>query len=468
MTPDPEFTERTDRMGSYIAQARWFGGKGRSFEVTSVESYVLGPGVTTNLVGLRYTDPSTGSGQAGEQETDVYQLPLSSYDEPQERLQHATVGYWDRQHHYDAVHDRDAMQVWLRAFAGQAAPEVDASVRFTTVREHDLDLDAHSTLFSGEQSNSSVAFGEDAMLKVFRRVLAGSNPDIEIHQVLTEAGNTHVAALYGHVWVESARSGAVHLAMLQQFLRTASDGWELALASVRNLVRETDLLPDEAGGDFAAEAHRLGENLAEIHAVLADAFGETPLAAATVAASMQARLDAAITVVPEVAPLRDALAARLAPLGAVTDQPAHRIHGDLHLGQTLRTSLGWKLVDFEGEPAKALAERRAPDSPWRDVAGMIRSFDYAASTVVRDLGGTAEEIAESVRRAGLWTAHTTAAFLTGYTADRGTAMSDTEGILLRAYIADKAIYEAVYEARNRPGWLPIPLAALTGIAETLP
>ncbi|MFL6160484.1 MAG: hypothetical protein ACJ72D_30710, partial [Marmoricola sp.] len=144
--------------------------------------------------------------------------------------------------------------------------------------------------------------------------------------------------------------------------------------------------------------------------------------------------------------------------------PAQRIHGDLHLGQTLRTSLGWKLVDFEGEPAKDLAERRRPDSPWRDVAGMIRSFDYAASAVARDLGA-GEDAAQIAYRAGEWTAHNTHAFLTGYTEERGHPLTPGEETLLAAYVADKAIYEVVYEARNRPGWRSIPLAALGRLSE---
>src|SRR5690349_10870877 len=102
---------------------------------------------------------------------------------------------------------------------------------------------------------------------------------------------------------------------------------------------------------------------------------------------MTRRLDAAVAVVPEIARVREPLVARFAAIGTTGSSPAQRVHGDLHLGQTLRTSLGWKLVDFEGEPAKDLLERQLPDSPWRDVAGMIRSFDYAAATVVADLTG---------------------------------------------------------------------------------
>lgn len=463
MTPDTRpidnDAERAEQLATYITAARWFGGKGRRFQVTSVTELPLGPGVSTNLVGLAFTD--------GEEPAhDIYQLPLSSYDEPQERLPHASVGAWGGRYHYDAVHDRDAMQVWLRSYVGQTAEGLDPRVSFVRVDDHEFDLEAHSTLFSGEQSNSSLAFGEEALLKVFRRIDPGVNPDIEIHEVLTRSGNSHVAALYGHTSADLGADGTFELAMLQQFLRTASDGWELGLASVRNLVMDNELRAEEAGGDFAAEAHRLGTSLAEIHQVLADAFGTTPLDGEALATTLQARLDAAVEVVPELSAIQDDLAARLGGVAGIEGQHAQRIHGDLHLGQTLRTSLGWKLVDFEGEPAKPLAERRLPDSPWRDVAGMIRSFDYAASTVARDLGGTEQEAAEIAHRADSWTAHSTAAFLTGYTEQRDAAMTDDEAALLRAYIVDKAVYEAVYETRNRPGWAAIPLAALTGIVKS--
>ena len=216
--------------------------------------------------------------------TDYYQLPLALYAEPQDRLSHAFVGEWDDDDHgtlvYDALHDRESMALWLRRAAHGADPASTSDVRgdltFHRLPGHDLDLEAHSTLFSGEQSNSSVAFGEDALMKVFRKVTPGVNPDIAIHQVLTEAGSTHVAALYG--WLDLVDDDAdgtdstIQLAMLQQFLRTASDGWDLALASVRNLFAEADLHADEVGGDFAGEAARLGIALAEVHADLAAHF----------------------------------------------------------------------------------------------------------------------------------------------------------------------------------------------------
>jgi maltokinase len=416
-----------------------------------VREILLGEDITTTLVTIGYEDGGS----------DLYQLPLSTYDEPQDRLGHAHVGEWDEQCHYDAVHDREAMQAWLRAFA-DSTPTSPRGAFHRTSAEHDLDLESHSSLYSGEQSNSSVAFGEDSLMKLFRRLTAGSNPDIEIHEALTRAGSNHVAALYGYV-----ASDDLHLAMLQQFLRTASDGWDLALVSTRNLFAEADLHAEEVGGDFAAESHRLGAAVAEVHHVLAEAFPVEPLDVAATVGAMRDRLTAAATVVPELAEHRDALEDRFAAAAelAAKDHRAQRIHGDLHLGQTLRTSLGWKLVDFEGEPAKDLTERRLADSPWRDVAGMLRSFDYAVRAVARDISATEDEAPQVAYRSQEWVKRNSAAFLEGYVAHRGTPLSEDEQTLITAYVADKAIYEAVYETRNRPTWVDIPLAALHKILD---
>jgi maltokinase len=436
---------------AFVAEARWFGGKGREFEVTEVRDLSLADDVTTTLVEVTFADDG---------ETALYQVPIASYDAPEERLAHALVGQWDDRYHYDAVHDREAMHHWLEAFAA-ATPAAPLGA-FHRTAEHDLDLESHSTLFSGEQSNSSVAFGDDSLMKVFRRITPGQNPDIEIHEALTRAESTHVAALYGYVATED-----LHLAMLQRFLRTASDGWELALASARNLFAEGDLHADEVGGDFAAEAHRLGAAVAEVHQVLAAAFPTRPLDLDGTLRGMRDRLTAALDVVPDLAEHRDALLECFDVAAGVSAdaQVAQRIHGDLHLGQTLRTSLGWKLVDFEGEPAKDLAERRLPDSPWRDVAGMLRSFDYAARAMARDLAATEEESAQIAYRTAEWVQRNTSAFLDGYVEQRERPLTADEEALITAYAADKTVYETVYETRNRPAWVDIPLAALQRLAD---
>jgi maltokinase len=441
---------RMRSLTNFVGEARWFGGKGRDFELTDVRELSLADDVTTTLVTVSYADGGS----------DLYQVPMSSYADPQDRLGHALIGEWEELFHYDAVHDREAMQGWLAAFA--VATPSDPRGAFHRTEERDLDLESHSTLFSGEQSNSSVAFGEDCLMKVFRRITPGSNPDIEIHEALTRAGSTHVAQLYGYVQVDD-----LHLAMLQQFLRTASDGWDLALASARNLFAEGDLHADEVGGDFAGEAHRLGAAVAEVHELLAEEFPTEPLELQATAQTMRDRLSAAIDVVPGLAEHRGDLAAQFDALSSLSgEHRAQRIHGDLHLGQTLRTSLGWKLVDFEGEPAKDLGERQLPDSPWRDVAGVLRSFDYAASAVARDLSPTDDdEAAQIAYRAGEWVARNSTAFLDGYVEQREEALTSDERALVTAYVADKAVYEAVYETRNRPTWVDIPLTALSRLAD---
>ena len=396
------------QLTQFIEHARWFGGKGRPFRVTGSERHPLpdpdpaagpadalrsldelGRAVTVELVTLGYDDEVGG--------TDLYQVPISYYRESQLELNHALVGVWDdeelgRVFAYDALHDHAATPAWLHAFA--AGRRADG-LTFHRVGEAELDLGARSTLLTGEQSNSSVAFGDDTLMKLFRRVTPGRNPDIEILEALTEAGNDHVAALHG--WVETTgESGEMlQLGMLQQFLRTASDGWELALASLRNLYADGVVHAEESGGDLASEAHRLGVAVAEMHATLAEHFPTETWGAddlGRIAEGMAGRLDAALDVVPALRE-HDAALRRIFDSIRAVEGPvvAQRIHGDLHLGQTLRTVRNWKIIDFEGEPAKPLEERRRPDSPWRDVAGMLRSFDYAAELTRIDHEQAAED-----------------------------------------------------------------------------
>ena len=448
----------------YLDAARWFGGKGRGARVTGIDRIASidgSPVLTVDLITIAYAD-----GGADE----VYQVPLANYTEPHGRLEHALVGSWHDGrlgHHvyaYDAVHDRDAMARYLQAFDETESMRELGGLTFHRLPGHTFDTGAHSTLFTGEQSNSSVAFGEDSVLKVFRKITPGVNPDIAIHEVLTRASSEHVAHLYGWVEAPAGADGVLHLAMLQQFLRTGSDGWELAQASVRNLLAEADLHADEVGGDFAGEAARLGVALAETHEVLAEQFPthvRTPDEMAALTASMQARLDAALLVAPLLASYEPALRAAYDAVSALPGDAVQTVHGDLHLGQTLRTVKGWKIVDFEGEPARPLAERMLPDSRWRDVAGMLRSFDYAprVAAMIADANDT-DGHAQRDYRAREWAERNREAFLTAYA---GRPLDDTEQSLLDAYVADKAVYEAVYEVRNRPTWVSIPLEALAAV-----
>jgi len=451
---------RTD-LERLIGKARWFGGKGRAFRVADVRRAGEVPGplrVTVDLARVVYDD-------GGEE---LYQLPLVHRDEQVHRLDHALVGVWDGSHVYDAVHDREAMAQWLSSFVrGEQGPDAGSDLLFHRLPGHDLDLASPSSLFGGEQSNSSVAFGEDSLLKVFRKVTPGINPDIQVHHVLTEAGSDHVAALYGWVdLVDEQSDSVIQLAMLQQFLRTASDGWDLARASVRNLYAEADLHADEVGGDFASEAARLGLALAETHATLAawfpvERWGPQELGA--LCRRMHDRLDDAVGIVPDLTEHADALRDAFDAVAELPEVTAQRVHGDLHLGQTLRTVRGWKLVDFEGEPARPLHERLLPDPVWRDVAGMQRSFWYAAAVVEREVGeGDPETTAQLDWRAAEWAERNRGAFVSAYA---GRELTRDERVLLDAYEVDKAVYECVYEARNRPDWLSIPLESVARLAE---
>ncbi|NDL59077.1 hypothetical protein F7O44_18580 [Phytoactinopolyspora sp. XMNu-373] len=405
--------------------------------------------------------------------SDVYQVPLAIHREFQPRLEHVQLGQVDAGHVYDALHDKIATQEILRHFLDGGGTIGDLT--FHSDAGADIPIGESALAMPVEQSNTSLAYGDVALLKVFRRLQPGLNPDVEVHAALTQAGSGYIAPLLGWIdghWTdtEGGRQEA-SLAMLQAYLTTASDGWALAAASVRDLYAEGDLHADEVGGDFAAEAHRLGEATAHVHKAMAEvlptgSFGRADLNAK--ADLMLEQLDRAVTVVPELEPYLPALRQQMDILREV-ERPVftQRVHGDYHLGQVLRTVLGWKLVDFEGEPARPLAERTALDSPLRDVAGMLRSFDYAARyLLITDYDYDHPAYEQISYRASEWADRNRDAFCAGY-ADGGARDPREDAVLLNAYEIDKAVYEVVYEARYRPSWLPIPLAAVERLAHTI-
>ncbi len=453
-----EVPELPALLAAWLPGQRWFAGKDQAVEAVRIVQEtpvpVEGP--------LRVHHLLVGVTQHGGE--DLYQVPLSLRPTFEDRLQHVYLGDSGGYHVFDALHDKAATAAILAGFASAPAT---GSLRYHLEPAAELPYDQPSIVLSVEQSNTSLVFGDAAILKVFRRVAEGLNPDIEVHDALTRAGSTHVAPLLG--WIDGSwpdgtaeRSGA--LMMLQRFLVTATDGWALAAVSVRDLFAEGDLHADEVGGDFAAESARLGQATAEVHRLMAETMqtGERDREGnRALAAAMHRRLDAALAVVPELVPLSSGLRdAYDALAGAAEPVPVQRVHGDLHLGQVLRTVVGWKLLDFEGEPEKPLAERRQLDSPVRDVAGMLRSFDYAARhPLVTDHPGDSQ----IAYRAREWAVRNREAFCAGYATGSGRDLG-ADAVLLRAYETDKAVYEAVYEARNRPRWLRIPMAAVERLA----
>jgi maltokinase len=314
---------------------------------------------------------------------------------------------------------------------------------------------------SADQSNTSIVFDEHLILKVFRRIEDGPNPDAEVTRALVAQGFDHVAAP-----VAEWRDGDAHLAVVSEFLVGAVDGLHLALTSLRDLY-DTRLDPWQTGGDFGPDSSRLGEITGRMHLALAAAFDTTSGDGVEWAAAMERQLDR----VPASDLDRASVRSCYERLRSVDVGPSIRVHGDYHLGQVLRTDIGWYVLDFEGEPARPLAERLLPSSALRDVAGMLRSFHYAAEIALREHGDAEDPELRSL--AQRWEERNVGSFLKGYRSVDGIeavlpASDDGFGTVLAAFTLDKAVYEVGYEASHRPDWVGIPLSAVRRIlAETL-
>jgi maltokinase len=471
-----------DVLAAWLVRQRWFAGKGRTVHDLAV---VADTEIIPGDPGLRHLLVTVSHGAT----SDCYQLLIGLRVRLPARLRHARIGSHDGLQVYDALHDSDLTRTLLAAIM---TDRTVGALRFCRVPEAELSwvpasgsgLD--SLVLTGEQSNTSLVFGESAIFKVFRRVAPGPNPDLEVAAALAELGSTHIAEPYG--WVETRIDGATTvLAILSRYLRAASDGWSLAATSVRDLyasVLGTAGIGGagvggagvggagvggagvggaaEAGGDFAGEAERLGVATAQVHADLAEAFGTSelePEAIRELAEQMFRRLDLAIAAVPELGRYADLAGDAFSTLAKLTEPvPAQRVHGDYHLGQVMRTQTGWVVLDFEGEPASPLAQRRARSSPLRDVAGMLRSFDYAARHQLL----THPERVSLAPVAGDWVRRNAEAFCAGY-AEAGGLDPARNAVLLRALLLDKAVYEVIYEARNRPNWMVIPLESIADL-----
>lgn len=462
---------KLDLVAPWMAHQRWYAAKGASPSLRRLRSYRLeDPAGQVGLEVLVLADDAGGVPV-------VYQVPLSYRGAPLEGAEDALVGTMSHsalgtRWVYDACHDplfADRMVALLRgsdrAHASQQGVLFDDTI---TGHPHPLwtvePLVRRSHVLKGEQSNTSIivdavdaAAPQSApiplMLKIFRVLQPGHNPDVELQSALAEAGCLRVPATVGHLaaqWPtragEPADAGeptAYHLAFAQEFLPGVEDAWRVASRAV-------------GVADFHDEAYALGAATAEVHRTLAAALGTTPTTVANgsvIVEGMRGRFAAAVSEVPELerfVPLVDAV---MRAAAEVRWPPMQRIHGDYHLGQVLHSDeRGWILLDFEGEPMRPLAARQLPDQWIRDVAGMLRSFDYC--------GGSFEHADPTEgASARAWVSVTQAAFLDGYAATAGDDPRG-HGALLTAFELDKAMYEVVYEARNRPDWVSIPLAAI--------
>ncbi len=432
-----QWTARPE-LSAYLARQRWFGQGKDEVAITDVREleWLSDP---ADGLGVRFELVRAGA---------LYNVPLSYRTHPREDLSYGFIGAasldGDVFYVYDALHDPEARRILLDGFVDGA--DVPSQVEYSRLEGFTLEADADSVLMSVEQSNTSVIVG-DALVKFFRKLAPGRNPDIEVQAALTLLGSEEISPLLG--WITS---GDIDLAMVGVYERTATDGWESARASVRAL-QDDAVRAREAGGDFAGESERLGQTLALVHEQMRETLPTATWGPDDVAAfvgRLTERLDKAVGMHDTVGAYADRVRAAYAAVDLGSQVPVQRVHGDFHLGQTLRTTSGWMIIDFEGEPAQPLEDRVRLDSVARDIAGLLRSLDYAAHSVaiVQGIEDT-EHIEDWVRRNRI-------AFLRGY----GHEASDAALALLHAYEIDKALYEVVYESNYRPDWLQIPLGAL--------
>ncbi|GER22878.1 hypothetical protein NCCP1664_13750 [Zafaria cholistanensis] len=499
----PQTTRRDeallDLLSGWLRRQRWFPAAAQAgFSLRRVGTVPLdspGPGIGLESVLLAV---DTGSTDAPA----VVHVPLSFRREPLPAPGEAGPaeagligvlpsggengeGPW---HVYDGTHDPAFVAAWLelmRSGTDGDGYSGTALAGFSDRAPYDPSLSA--SVLGGEQSNTSVVVERadgDLIAKFFRVPVSGSNPDVELGVLLTDAGSHEVPLTYGVVsarWDEPSGPVAGALGVLREFITGSEDAWRSASAAALE------------GRDFTAEAEAIGRATARLHAALRDAAGAGeagPEEVAAYVAALRDRLErgwrAAAEAVREAASgdsapenasrehaggadVEAAFQSVLASLERISALPVlQRIHGDYHLGQVLHAEpRGWVVLDFEGEPLRSAAERTATDVALRDVVGMLRSFDYAGAVAARPESGRGA----SPAAAHAWAKMGGEAFLSGYAAESGEAV-DTGSPLFLALWLDKALYEVAYELQNRPSWVGLPASAvhevLAGLAPTPP
>lgn len=434
----------------WMPRQRWYGTKGRDPLLTPVAEWPIDD-ADARLLLVR--DDAV-------QPAIVYQVPVARRAEgsvpPGSLIGPADEGrVWT-----DATTDpafTDALYALVTA-GGEAGTDEDGfrGIPLGAADRRPLASRMTARVLSGEQSNTSIIYRPDddeagvpVICKLFRQVNPGINPDVELQSALAAGGAAFVPGAIGEVrgvWMtlEGIPVGG-SLAFAQEFFEGVEDAWRVALDAAA------------AGEDFSQRAYALGASVAGMHVALAERFSTLAPSAAdrsSVNNAWERRLAIALMEVPQLAPYAEQIH-RVYERALETPWPdLQRVHGDLHLGQVLDTpSNGWVLLDFEGEPLRPITERLQPDVAVRDVAGMLRSFDYVSGAVADDDGA-------AVRA---WVIAAQQAFLDGYADTTGRPRTDDDP-LLKAFELDKAVYEAIYETRNRPDWVGIPLAAIGRLA----
>ncbi|HEV7268685.1 MAG TPA: maltose alpha-D-glucosyltransferase [Falsiroseomonas sp.] len=493
-------------LSEYLPKRRWFAAKGEKMQGVRITATATLPETagSVTMAELEVTLPGR---------VEHYALPLGGVEDVEGigalpaqlalgRLrQGRRVGYLT-----DAFADDRlpaAVIALLRKDAVLQTAEA-GEIRFLgTPRLAELELPAGAEIrrLSAEQSNSSLIYGEEAVLKVIRKINPGIHPEAEMTRYLTAQGYANAPALLGEV-VRVAQDGTPNLLMIvQAFVRNQGDAWRWTMEWLGRAVDEAALTAEPQEEPFAgylAFAEALGRRLGELHAVLARPSDDAAFAPETASADDReawargalAQLDPALDLLAargdlaaEEAALaqsllgqREALQAAARRLAQAADGALKtRVHGDFHLGQVLVAQGDAVIVDFEGEPARPLEERRAKGSPLRDVAGLLRSFDYAEAVAAASPGSGTAEAAPHERRLALlrqWRSEAAASFMAAYRAVAAEAPQPwvpaaAEAALLDLFLLEKAAYEVRYEAANRPAWIGVPLRGLAALAERI-